>query len=107
MLSAGASDSVLKLEKELTSVHDSTKMIPLFVSLSKVWEHSKQLPLAAYYGAKVAKLENSEKKLTFAGQFYLQLMENESSASLQAWEAGEAVRCLEQSLKINPDGISL
>ncbi len=103
MLSAGASDSVLKLEKELTSVHDSTKMIPLFVSLSKVWEHSKQLPLAAYYGAKVAKLENSEKKLTFAGQFYLQLMENESSASLQAWEAGEAVRCLEQSLKINPD----
>ncbi len=97
------SDSVLSIEHKLESIHDPAKMPGLYVQLSQVWEHAGQLPVSAYYGAKSARLENSEKKLTFAGQFFLQLMENESSSSVQAWEAGEAVGCLEQSLKLNPD----
>jgi len=98
-----AADTVLTIENELAAIRDSSRMAVVFMRLSKIWERNKQLPVAAYYGAKAAKLENSEKKLTFAGQFFLQLMENEGSASMQAWEAGEAVSCLEQSLKINPD----
>jgi len=96
-------DTVRTMENELTAIRDSVRMAVVFERLSKVWERNKQLPVAAYYAAKVAKLENSEKKLTFAGQFYLQLMENENSPSVQTWEAGEAVSCLEQSLKINPN----
>ncbi len=96
-------DSVKTIEKELTAIRDSSRMAAVFYKLSKVWERGKQLHAAAYYQAKGAKLENSEKKLTFAGQFFLQLMENEGSASVQAWDAGEAVSCLEQSLKINPN----
>jgi tetratricopeptide (TPR) repeat protein len=103
LLSKAAADSVTNIEKELSAMHDSSRMAAVFNKLSKVWEHSNQLPVKAYYAAKAAKLENSEKNLTFAGQFFLQLMENESTPSVQVWEAEEAVSCLEQSLKINPD----
>jgi len=96
-------DSVKTIENELTAIRDTSRMAALFIQLSKVWEHGKQPLVAAYYGAKAAKLDNSEKKLTFAGQFFLQLMENEGAGPVQAWEAGEAVSCLEQSLKIDPD----
>lgn len=96
-------DTVMTIENGLTAMRDSSRMAVVFTKLSKIWERNKQLQVAAYYAAKAAKLENSEKKLTFAGQFFLQLMENEGSPSVQAWDAGEAVSCLEQSLKINPD----
>ena len=98
-----AVDTVLTIENELTAMRDSSRMASVFIRLSGVWERNKMLPVAVYYNAKAAKLENSEKKLTFAGQNFLQLMENESSPSVQVWEAREAVSCLEQSLKINPD----
>ena len=98
-----AVDTVNTIENELTAIRDSSRMASVFIRLSGVWERGNMLPVAAYYKAKSAKLENSEKKLTFAGQNFLQLMENESSPSVQMWEATEAVSCLEQSLKINPD----
>ena len=98
-----AADTVKTMENDLAAIRDSSRMAVVFDKLSKVWQRNNQLPVAAYYNARAAKLENSEKKLTFAGQIFLQLMENEGSPSVQAWEAGEAVSCLEQSLKINPD----
>jgi len=94
-------DSVKTIENELTAIRDTSRMAALFIQLSKVWEHGKQPLVAAYYGAKAAKLDNSEKKLTFAGQIFLQLMENESTPSMQAWDAAQAAGCLEQSLKLN------
>ena len=96
-------DSVNTIENELTAIRDSSRMASVFTRLSEVWERNNIAIIAIYYNAKAAKLENSEKKLTFAGQNFLQLMENESSPSVQMWEAREAVSCLEQSLQINPD----
>jgi uncharacterized protein HemY len=102
-LSKASSDTIVALEKQITTIGDSSQMVVLFTRISRVWENSKQYPVAAFFTAKAAKLEKSEKKLTFAGQLFLELMEHENSASVQAWEAREAVSCLEQSLKINPD----
>ena len=96
-------DTVLTIENELTAMHDSSRMASVFIRLSRVWERNNINTVAAYYVAKAAKLENSEKKLTFAGRNFLQLMEGEVSPSVQVWEAKEAVGCLEQSLKIAPD----
>jgi len=84
-------------------MHDSSRMAAVFSRLSAVWQHNNQLQVAAFYGGKAAKLENSGKKLTFAGQIFLQLMENEQSPSVQMWDAGQAVSCLEQSMKVDPD----
>ena len=61
------------------------------------------MQVATYYKALEAKLENSEKKLTFAGQIFVQLMESENSPSVQMWDAQQAVSCLEQSLKLDPN----
>ena len=96
-------DTVRTIENELTAIRDSSRMASVFGKLSKVYDHAHAGAPAAYYNGLEAKLENSEKKLTFAGQFFLQLMESESSPSVQAWEAGEAVSCFERSLKINAD----
>lgn len=82
-------------------MRDSSRMAVVFMRLSGIWERNKQLHAAAWYRAKAAKLENSEKSLTFAGQIFLQLMENEGSPSMAAWDAGEAISCLERSFKID------
>jgi tetratricopeptide (TPR) repeat protein len=102
-LSKVAADSVKAIENELTAMRDSSRMAVVFTRLSGIWARNNQLPMAAYYKARAAKLENSEKSLTFAGQFFLQLMETENSPAVQKWEAMEAAACLEQSLKIDPN----
>jgi len=96
---------VNRLENSVVRGDIKNQQFTADMQLAAFWRDSVEnafLP-AAYYTGEAAKLENSEKKLTFAGQFFLQLMENEGSPSVQAWEEGEAVSCLEQSLKIDPD----
>jgi len=96
-------DTVTSLENELSATRDSSRMAVVFDKLSKIWDRRQQPQVAAWYMAKSAIFENSEKKLTFAGQLFLRLMENEAVASVQLADAREAVACLEQSLKINPN----
>ncbi len=96
-------DTALTIENEIKATRDSSRMASVFLRLSQVYLRNKQLPAAAYYRGVAAKLENSEKSLTFAAQFFLQLMENESTPSMQHWAAAEAVTCLEQCQKLNPD----
>jgi len=102
-LPKAAADTVKIIENEITAIRDSSRMAVIFNKLSKVWMRNGQPEVGVYYIAKAAKLENSEKSLTFAGQNFLQLMEHEQSPSVQMWEAGEAISCLEQSLKISPN----
>lgn len=96
-------DTVSTIENELTAVRDSSQMAVVFKRLAGVWERSKQYPVAVYYKARAAKLEKSEKTLTFAGQLFLELMEHESDRSMQMWEAAEAIACLERALELNKD----
>lgn len=98
-----AVDEVTTIENELAATRDSSRMAAVFLRLAHVYDTNKVYPAAAYYGAKAAKLENSEKKLNFAGQFFLDLMHQDSSASMQLWEAQEAVDCFKRSMEINPD----
>lgn len=94
-------DTVSTIENELAAIRDSAQMAVVFYKLSAVWERAKYYRPAFYYKAKAAKLENSEKSLTFAGQLFLELMENEHDRSLQQWEASEAITVLERALEIN------
>lgn len=96
-----AVDTITTIENELAATRDSSRMAAVFIRLSKVWERNNMLPVAAFYNAKGAKLENSSKSLTFAGQLFLQLMERESDRSMQLWEAEEAISCLEPSQKLD------
>jgi uncharacterized protein HemY len=98
-----AADSVRTIEKQLAAMHDSSGMAAVFIRLSGIYERHNQLHASAFFRAKAAKLENSGKSLTFAGQIFLQLMENEHNPSMQVWEAGEAINSLERALSVQPD----
>lgn len=102
-LAKAAADSVAAIEKEITAISDSSRMAVVFTRLSGVWERSKQYPVAVFYRAQAAKLENSEKSLTFAAQLFLELLEHEGERAVQLWEATEAIGCAERVLKMHPE----
>lgn len=102
-LSAALADSVHIIEKEITAIRDSSRMAVSFYKLAGLWERGRGHRVAAWYRAKAAKLENSQKNLTFAGQLFLELLEQEENRAVQMWEANEAIACAEQVLKADPD----
>jgi len=60
----------------------------------------------AYYVGETAKLENSEKKLTFAAQLFLENLRGQDDAGLKSWMADNAKELFEKSLQLNPDNDS-
>jgi tetratricopeptide (TPR) repeat protein len=60
----------------------------------------------AWYEAQAARLENSEKSLTFAAHLFLQSLRSESDGDFQTWKAMQAKDLFERSLKINPSNDS-
>lgn len=98
-----AKGDILRLESQLSNSKDSTNMIPVFKTLAKQWQEHKNFPIAGYYYASAAKLENSEKNLNFAGQLFLDLIHNAGSPGLQVWEAQQSIACFKQSLELNPN----
>lgn len=61
----------------------------------------------AYYLSEAAKLDNSEKNLTFAARLILENMRRETKAELKVWEAQTAATLFEKALQINPDNDDL
>jgi tetratricopeptide (TPR) repeat protein len=98
-----ALEEIKSIQNKIGAISDSSHMAPFFIQEAKVWQEHKQLPVAAYFYAKAAKLEKSEKNLNFAGQLFLDLMHQQASAPVQVWEAQEAIACLQRSLELNPN----
>lgn len=102
-LPAHAKEEVAAAEKAIAGKTDSASMAPHFEALAKVWQEHKQFPVAAYYYLQEGKLVNSEKKLTFAAQLFLDLARKSTSESVQAWEGHMAIDGFQRVLAINPD----
>ena len=60
----------------------------------------------AWYTAEAARLENSEKNLTFAAQLFLENLQNDEIEQRRQWKALQAKELFERSLSINPDNDS-
>ena len=56
----------------------------------------------AWYTGEAARLENSEKSLTFAAQLFLDNLQSDEVAQRRQWKAMQAKDLFERSLKINP-----
>ena len=56
----------------------------------------------AYYTAQIAKLENSEKNLTFAAQLFLENLRALDDKALKSWMANQAKELFEKALQVNP-----
>jgi len=70
--------------------------------LASFWRDSIHLfEPYAWYSGEAARLENSEKSLTFAAQLFLNNLKTEGNQSLKKWKALQAKDLFERSLKLN------
>jgi tetratricopeptide (TPR) repeat protein len=84
------------------------QQLKVYNQLAGFWRDSVGAFLpAAWYTGEGAKLENTEKKLTFAAHLYLDNIRVQSDASLKTWMTEQAKGLLEQALKLNPTNDSL
>ena len=81
--------------------------IKLYDQLANFWKDSAHAfePFAYYIGEK-AKLENSEKSLTFAAHLYLDRLKAVDQQPVQVWMANQAKELFEKALEINPQNDS-
>jgi tetratricopeptide (TPR) repeat protein len=84
------------------------QQIKVYKQLAGFWKDSAHLLLPyAYYSAEAAKLENSQKSLTFAAQFFLEGIRRQDNPDLQRWMATEAKDLFEKALQLAPNNDSL
>lgn len=79
------------------------QQIKVYRQLAVFWRDSAHFfePYAYYTGA-AAKLENSEKSLTFAARQFLNELQGTNQPAVKQWMADEARGLFERALKINP-----
>jgi cytochrome c-type biogenesis protein CcmH/NrfG len=61
----------------------------------------------AYYISEAAKLDNSEKSLTFAARLILDSMRREDNDLIKAWEAETAIVLFKKAIELNPNNDDL
>ena len=84
------------------------QQLKVYEQLAGFWRDTAKAFLpAAFYTGEAAKLENLEKKLTFAAHLYLDNIRVQQDESLKTWMAEQAKGLLEQALKLNPANDSL
>lgn len=116
-------DSILTIAKKQLSTEQVTRLsmlensisrgdvkeqqLKVYHQLSHFWGDSiRFFPAYAWYKAEAARLENSEKSLTFAAHLFLENLQHEQNPELMRWEALQSKDLFERSLKINPDNDS-
>jgi tetratricopeptide (TPR) repeat protein len=79
-----------------------------YTNLANFWKDSvgSFIPYA-YYLSEAAKLDNSEKKLTFAARLILENMRREDNPGRKVWEAQTAATLFEKALALDPDNEDL
>jgi tetratricopeptide (TPR) repeat protein len=97
-----------QLENSVVRGNVKEQQIAVYKQLAMYWQDSLKHPeIAAFYTGEEAKLENSEKSLTFAARLFLGQVMAGGDPSLQVWMATNAKALFEQALKMNPESDSL
>jgi tetratricopeptide (TPR) repeat protein len=96
-----------QLENSITRGDVVDQKVHLYHQLARFWaDTAKAFTPYAWYTAEAARLENSEKSLTFAARLFLEGLKNQQNPSERKWEALQAKDLFERSLKINPNNDS-
>lgn len=107
-LSTSQQAYVAQLETAVVRGDVKEQQMKVYRQLAAFWRDSAHLLLPyGYYSAEAAKLENSQKSLTFAAQFFLDGIRRQDNPDLQRWMALEAKELFEKALKIAPANDSL
>jgi tetratricopeptide (TPR) repeat protein len=95
---------VSRLQNSVVRGDVKAQQLSAYRQLAGFWRDSVRegfLPYA-YYTGEVAKLENSEKSLTFAAQLFLQSLSGQDNPALKGWMATNAKELFEKALALNP-----
>ena len=95
------------LEAAVAQEKVKEEQVHSYHQLAKYWADTARIfePYAWYTG-EGARLENSEKSLTFAARLFLENLQTDGSEQRRQWKALQAKDLFERSLKINPDNDS-
>jgi tetratricopeptide (TPR) repeat protein len=95
------------LENSISRGDVKNQAVSVFHQLAHFWADSGQVfEPYAWYEAEAARLENSEKSLTFAARLFLDNLQEDNQDERRKWKALQAKDLFERSLKINPDNDS-
>jgi len=91
------------LENSISRGDVRDQQVHIFHQLASFWADSARIfEPYAWYTAEAARLENSEKSLTFAARQFLDNLQMDEVPERKKWKALQAKDLFERSLKINP-----
>lgn len=98
---------IIQLENSVVRGDVRDQQIHVYHQLASYWADTLHNSImGAYYTGEAAKLENSEKNLTFAAHLLLDDMMSSTDASQQHWLAEQAKELFDKALVINPNNDS-
>ncbi len=107
-LSASQLINLSKLENSLTRGDVNSQLITANTQLANFWKDSvKSFEPYAYYLSEAAKLDKSEKNLTFAAQLILNNLRAEPDEAKLNWKTAQAIALFEKAIELNPDNDDL
>ena len=101
-LSSSLQLRISNIENSVTRGNVADQQLKSYQSLARIWDSLGQEGIAAHYLGEVAKLENSEKSMTFAANLFLDAAQRTEDAPTQAWEAQEANDLLTKASAMDP-----
>ncbi|WP_157580976.1 tetratricopeptide repeat protein [Segetibacter koreensis] len=106
-LNAQQLEKVTSLENSVKRGDVKNQQLSVYKQLASFWGDTiKLFEPYAFYTAQAAKLENSEKNLTFAAHLFLNNLKTETDPPMQNWLATNAKDLFQQALKVNPSNDS-
>ncbi len=98
---------VARLESAVVRGNVKEQQAKVYHQLATFYRDSAHLLLPyAFYEGEAAKLENSEKSLTFAARFFLESARGQHEEGLKRWMAGQSKELFEKALVLNPNNDS-
>ena len=95
------------LENSISRGDVKNQQLKVYDQLARFWGDSARIfEPYAWYKAELARLEYSEKSLTFAAHLFLENLQQNSDPHMVKWKAMQAKDLFERALKINPDNDS-
>ena len=106
-LNADQLQKLTQLENSVVRGDVHSQQLKMYHQLASYWIDSlHKEDIGAYYAGEAAKLENSEKSLTFAAHLLLDDMMSTDDVAMQHWLATQAKELFEIALKLNPQNDS-
>lgn len=99
---------VSKLENGITRGDVPGQQLAAYNALAGFWKDSVEaFEPYSFYTIEAAKLDNSEKNLTFAARLMLDNLRHEQNEAALSWKTTQTIELFERALKLNPENEDL